>query len=70
MLDRSPSRAADRQRRHRARLAANRMSLSVELGAAEIDFLVRTRWLADRDVHARDEVGAAIARMLADAARR
>jgi hypothetical protein len=28
----------------------------LELGAEHIDALVRSRWLADRDVHTKDEI--------------
>jgi hypothetical protein len=37
--------------------------------AEEIDFLVRTRWLGERDAGDQRKVGEAIARMLASSAR-
>jgi hypothetical protein len=60
----------DRRRRFRQRQAAGRACYTVELGAAELDFLIRTGWLLDGEASDRNAVGAGIARMLADAARR
>jgi hypothetical protein len=60
----------DRQRRHRQRLADGRLSVAVDVGCNEVDMLVRLRWLPDQGVHDRDQIGAAIGRLLADSARR
>jgi hypothetical protein len=60
----------DRHRRFRARQRAGRAIYAVELGAEELDFLIRTGWLLESEACDRDAVGAALSRMLADAARR
>jgi hypothetical protein len=60
----------DRHRRFRARRRAGRAIYAVELGAEELDWLVRLHWLQEGEAYDRDAVGAALSRMLADAARR
>jgi hypothetical protein len=60
----------DRHRRFRARRRAGKAVYQVELGGEELDLLIRTGWLLDGEACDRDAVGAALTRMLADAARR
>ena len=68
MLHRAP--IPDRHRRFRARRRAGKAIYAVELGGEELEFLIRTRWLQEAEACDRDAVGAALSRMLADAARR
>ena len=76
MLHRPPARPPDRQRarrrlrqqRYRQRVRDGRIVAPVPVDAATIDFLVRTRWLAECDADDRRKIGDAIARMLKDAA--
>jgi hypothetical protein len=65
-----PSAAARRQRRHRALARAGRIVVGVAVGAAVVDFLIRTNWLVERDAADRQQIGNAIARLLEDSARR
>jgi hypothetical protein len=65
-----PTGQAARSRRYRANLKAGRASAWVEYGAGELDFLIATRWLDERDAGNRRKVGLAIAAMLRDSARR
>jgi hypothetical protein len=61
----------DRWRRYRERLRAGLMVPSMPgIGADEVEFLIATRWLDERDAADRREVGAAIAAMLKASARR
>jgi hypothetical protein len=60
--------AAARQRRHRQR--NGRLSVPVEVDGEAVAFLCRLGWLLPRDAHTPDEIGVAIGRLLADAARR
>jgi hypothetical protein len=76
MLDRPPSRQAQRrarraaqQCRHRARERAGRACYQIELCGEVIDWLIRTRWLDQRQAGDRTEVGRAIEAMLQDAAK-
>jgi hypothetical protein len=68
MLDRAP--IPDRHRRFRQRRAAGRAVYQVELGGEELDLLIRTGWLTEAELCDRLVVGAALSRMIADAARR
>jgi hypothetical protein len=68
MLDRAP--IPDRHRRFRARRRAGRAIYAVELGGEELDLLIRTGWLLESEACDRTAVGAALTRMLTDAARR
>jgi hypothetical protein len=43
--------------------------ISVEVNAAVLDLLVRTRWLGEREAGERVAIGRAIGRLLADAAK-
>jgi hypothetical protein len=71
MLDLSASSGRrQRQRAYRARLAAGRILVGVEVDAAIVDFLVRLHWLREGDAGSRAKIGAAVGAMLADAARR
>lgn len=67
--DRERARRAAASRRWRQRVRAGKAVYPVEGDAEITDMLVRTRWLADREVHGRTEVGQAIARLLKDMAR-
>jgi hypothetical protein len=76
MLHRPPSAAAARARerrarqaRYRARLRNGRMAVPVEVDAAILDLLVRTRWLDPASVDDRRAIGRALAAMVADAAK-
>jgi hypothetical protein len=60
----------DRHARFRARRRAGKAIYAVELGAEELDWLVRLHWLQESEACDRTAVGAALTRMLADAARR
>jgi hypothetical protein len=60
----------DRHARFRARRRAGKACYQVELGGEELTFLIRTRWLQEGEAGDRASVGAALTRMLADAARR
>jgi hypothetical protein len=61
----------DRWRCYRQRVRNGRMVPDMpDIGAAEIEFLIAMQWLAEADASDRRAVGAAIANMLADAARR
>lgn len=69
MLARTPATAARqaRQQRYRERIARHQVIAEVVVGERELDLLVRTGWLAERDAHRRECIGDAIARMLTDA---
>src|SRR5262245_28147255 len=60
----------DRHARYRARQRDGKAVYAVELGAAELDWLIRLQWLAEGEASDRDAVGRAIGAMLQDAARR
>jgi len=60
----------DRHRRFRARRRAGIAVAQVEYGAAELDFLIKLKWLLETEVTDRDAVGRAIGAMLAASARR
>jgi hypothetical protein len=66
MLDRPPRRVpqrSDRWRRYRARLRAGRMVLDMpDIGVDELEFLIRTQWLAESEAADRHAIGCAIAR--------
>ena len=62
--------ARERKRLYRQRQAAGVMTCTVEYDGAVVDFLVRTEWLGEREAGDRRQVGAAVARMLADSAGR
>jgi hypothetical protein len=71
MLKRSdPSPSELRRRRYRARRAAGIAVYPVELGAVELDWLIRMEWVDASEVADRKAVGEGIARMLAASARR
>jgi hypothetical protein len=59
-----------RQRRHRQRLASGRMTVSIEIGCAEVDMLARLHWLSECEAYDRHQIARAIEHLLADAARR
>jgi hypothetical protein len=65
-----PDHVPDRHARHRARQRAGKAVAPVEYDAAVVDFLVKNLWLEERETCDRSAIGAGIARMLADAARR
>lgn len=81
MLDRPPSRDAQRQQRRKAeanrervRRAAERRDrrvacYTVEIGADVLDMLVRLRWLAEGTATDRRKVEAALTAMIADTAK-
>jgi hypothetical protein len=56
--------------RYRERIRLGLMCATVELGARHIDVLVRSRWLTDRDAHAKDEIVAALQALIDDLVRR
>jgi hypothetical protein len=56
------------QRRYRRRQRSGVMVLAVEVNAEVLDFVIRTAWAKDGDGAA--ELGRAVGRMLADAAKR
>jgi hypothetical protein len=58
-----------RDRRYRARRESGKAVAQVEFDAAILDFLIRTRWLAEGNSTVARAVGEAISAMLADAAR-
>jgi hypothetical protein len=60
----------DRHRRFRQRRRAGVAVAQVEYTAEVLDMLVRLHWLLDGEAADRDAVGAALTRMIADAARR
>ena len=66
MLDRPFRRdrqRSDRWRRYRARLRAGRMVLDMpDIGVDELEFLIRTQWLAESEPANRRAIGCAIAR--------
>jgi len=79
MLQRSPkltakirrarrARMLKRKARYRARLRNGRRCASVEYGSAVIDLLIRLRWLTDRDATDDAKIGAAITRLIDNAA--
>jgi hypothetical protein len=63
------TRRAERQRRFRARQAARRIVVPVEVGEDEIGFLIKAIWLSDREAHDKHAIGAAISRLLSDSSR-
>jgi hypothetical protein len=69
MLQR-PDRAPDRRARHRQRARDGRRCYQVELGGEELEFLIRTQWLAEAEASDRLAVGSAVARLIAASARR
>ena len=68
MHNRTPPPDRVKQKRYRARLAQHRIVVPVEVDECIIEFLVRRIWLKEPDSHKRAEIGAAIARALAEAA--
>jgi hypothetical protein len=73
MLDRAPSRQVarqSRQRAYRARLRSGRIQVGVEVDGEVVNMLVASRWLREADACDRRAIGAAIARMLGEAAQR
>jgi hypothetical protein len=76
MLDRPPRKGtgsvgqAERTRRYRRRQANGRAVYPVEADGDVVGLLIRLHWLDERDASDKAAVGRAIARMLADAARR
>jgi hypothetical protein len=66
--DRDRARRNAATRRWRQRVAQGKEVCPVEYDAEILDLLARTQWLAEREVHSRAEVGAAIERMLKDTA--
>jgi hypothetical protein len=78
MLDRAPPPDPRRQRErrrlsqraYRARVKACRTTVTVELGARELDFLIATRWLSESDAGRKAAIGAAVTALIADSARR
>lgn len=70
MLARSPQRLRwrEKKRRQRAREHAHVASYPVDADGAVLDMLVRNNWLAEADAANRAKVGAAIAKMLHEAA--
>jgi hypothetical protein len=60
----------DRHARYRARVKDGKAIYAVELGGEGVDFLIKTGWLVESEACDRDAVGAALTRMVADAARR
>jgi hypothetical protein len=76
MLDRqhAASKSTERRRasraRYRQRLKVGRIvPLDFDIGAAELDLLIKTRWLAERDAADRAAIGRALRAMLSDAAK-
>jgi hypothetical protein len=84
MLERPPSRTStlaratrrrelkrERHRRHRQRVKTGRMVALVELGGAELDWLVSVRWITAEEADKGDArvIGAAIAAGLAASAK-
>ena len=65
----SDDRNAQRQRRYRQRVAKHQVVAPVPVDEAMINLVIKTNWLKERDARSRKAIGAAIARMLADAAR-
>jgi hypothetical protein len=61
--------ARARDARHRARLRACRIVVPVELGAEELELLLRLGYLTERDAADRAAIGRAAAHALAVAAR-
>jgi hypothetical protein len=53
-------RRAERNARYRARLRAGEVCALVPVNASIVDFLVQTRWLADRDALDAAKIGDAI----------
>jgi hypothetical protein len=59
------------QRRYRARIRRGVMAITIDVGPELIDLLCRLRWLNESTVeHSRAEIRDALARLLADTARR
>jgi hypothetical protein len=72
MLHRPPSRRstpAVRKARYRKRLRGGRVCVMVEIDCDLVDWLTRMRWLDHRNADDRAAIGAAIERLLRDAAR-
>jgi hypothetical protein len=73
MLERPNPQAArrlERQRAWRARVRAGVVLVPVAVDAAILEFLIQLHWLEEQDAGDKRAVGAAIARLLADTARR
>jgi hypothetical protein len=76
MLQRSPSKKpptvsapAARKARYRQRLRDCRIvPADFDVGEAEIDLLIRTGWLSERECNDRRQIGRALKAMLAEAA--
>jgi hypothetical protein len=70
MHKRAPSgdRKAAKQRRYRQRVAKHETVIPVRVGPRGIDLLIRLHYLPPRDSHARELIGEAVSRMIADAA--
>jgi hypothetical protein len=73
MLQRPPSRRTPRARwqaDYRRRVRNGEGIAPVGYNTSVIEFLIRTHWLDPEHICDRHKIGAAIARMLADAAKR
>lgn len=70
MLKRPDAPMDNRHRRFRQRRRDGLACYTITIGAAELEFLIRTHWLLDAEACDRSAVGRAIAAMLSDAARR
>jgi hypothetical protein len=69
VLDRANGPASRRTAAYRRRLRRGAIVARVEVDAAIVDLLCRLRWLAEADAGDRRAVGAAVSKLLADAAR-
>jgi hypothetical protein len=56
----------DRIRRYRERVRRGRMCVTVELGVEHLNSRVRSEWLANRDVHTKREIVAALQALIDD----
>jgi hypothetical protein len=63
-----PSCNAKRQKAYRERLKQHQLVALVPVNEAMVNFVIRTGWLSERDACKREQIGAAIARLLSDAA--
>ena len=70
MLKRPDDAPRDRHFRFRQRRKRGAAVYAVELGGEELEFLIRTSWLLEREVGDRHAVGRAIGALLAASARR
>jgi hypothetical protein len=71
MLDRSADRLRKnaRQRAYRSRQRRGEFCASVRIDAAILNFLTRSRWLAETDVRKRKKIGEAIRDLLETSSR-